>query len=92
MEVHVVRKVLNGRERHLRRRVWTRTRARMQGGLCALCGEPMGDDVTFDHVLPKSKGGKDTLENGQATHAMCNQFKSGTIGYVRNDKPIRKKR
>lgn len=88
----MVRKVLSGREWKLRKRVWVRTRALMQKGLCALCGEPMGDDVSFDHVHPRSKGGKNTFENCQATHSACNSFKSASTGYVRNDKPIHRKR
>lgn len=33
-------------------------------------------DITFDHILPKSKGGDDELENLQLAHFRCNQTKS----------------
>ncbi|MDB0600312.1 HNH endonuclease signature motif containing protein [Tenacibaculum maritimum] len=34
------------------------------------------EKLTFDHVIPKSKGGKDTTENGQILCARCNRRKS----------------
>lgn len=55
------------------------------------CVEPMGDNVSFDHVHPKSKGGRDTFENCQAVHSACNHFKAAVLGYKRNDKPVRRK-
>lgn len=35
--------------------------------------------LTFDHVMPKSKGGANTLENAQTLCYPCNQEKSDTI-------------
>ena len=33
-------------------------------GHCAYCGKKIEfDDMTIDHILPQSKGGKDTEEN-----------------------------
>lgn len=32
-------------------------------------------DITFDHILPLSKGGFDELENYQLAHWKCNQAK-----------------
>ena len=33
-------------------------------GHCAYCGKSIEfDDMTIDHILPQSKGGKDTVEN-----------------------------
>ena len=60
-----------------------------QNGLCALCGEAMPGhrfDVahatlwakqrpTFDHIVPRSKGGSDKDENFQLAHAICNKRK-----------------
>lgn len=42
--------------------------------LCALCGQPikMADDLTQDHILPVSMGGKTELENLQMAHKKCN--------------------
>ncbi|MEM9054831.1 MAG: HNH endonuclease [Pseudomonadota bacterium] len=64
-----------------------------QSGLCALCGEPMlrnrfeaphariwdKQRATLDHILPRSKGGKDAPENLQLTHAHCNKIKGNRI-------------
>lgn len=59
-----------------------------QGRLCALCGFRMPDDgelsadlekaygATFDHRIPRSRGGTDELENLRLVHALCN-FRRG---------------
>lgn len=48
---------------------------------CKLCGEPLDrkirDDkspryITFDHKLPRSKGGDDKIKNLQLAHQECN--------------------
>lgn len=54
-----------------------------QDGLCAGCGRPMGLSVrgpksratypTFDHVVPKSRGGGRVLINGLLKHRGCNE-------------------
>ena len=31
--------------------------------------------ATLDHIVPRSKGGADTLENLQLAHAHCNKVK-----------------
>ena len=59
------------------------------GSLCHLCGEDIdlnaprqtGVDgwdrgLHIDHVIPLSKGGKDTLENVRPSHGWCNLSKS----------------
>jgi len=65
-----------------------------QGGVCALCGKHIalnafpGDDfaMSIDHVLPKSKGGKDCIENYQLAHRLCNSLKGNSLVYlVEND-------
>lgn len=51
---------------------------RKQGGLCALCGGPMRpngdepDSITLDHVLPRSRGGSNHINNLQGAHKLCN--------------------
>lgn len=47
------------------------------GGRCALCGATK-DETTLhvDHIVPRSRGGKNTLDNLQVLCAACNQAKS----------------
>ena len=48
-----------------------------QGGRCALCNKPFDlKDMHADHIIPWSKGGKTTLENGQMLCIQCNLKKS----------------
>ncbi len=48
------------------------------------------DNAQVDHIIPKSKGGKSTLNNAQVLHQKTNQEKadklSGTIGPKSNRK------
>jgi 5-methylcytosine-specific restriction endonuclease McrA len=60
-----------------------------QDGLCALCDQPMlrsrfeaahatlwaKHRATIDHIQPRSKGGRDEIENLQLAHATCNKIK-----------------
>lgn len=51
---------------------------------CALCGQsidytlPHLDPMAYvvDHVIPRARGGADTLANKQAAHRRCNRDKS----------------
>ena len=49
-----------------------------QEGKCAICGKKFDSmkDITFDHIIPMSKGGDDYLENYQLAHFACNQLKN----------------
>ena len=49
-----------------------------QGGCCAGCFKPMGEDVHVDHVEPLARGGMDVFENCQLLHSDCNQAKGAT--------------
>ena len=44
---------------------------------CQYCGGK--DDLTFDHVIPRSKGGRTTLENVVAACAPCNLKKANRL-------------
>lgn len=45
--------------------------------ICYICGEWIGQDeqVTIDHVKPRSKNGRDTFENQKCCCYRCNQSK-----------------
>jgi 5-methylcytosine-specific restriction endonuclease McrA len=45
------------------------------GFACQYCGAP--DDLTFDHVIPRSRGGRTTWENIVTACAPCNLTKGG---------------
>jgi 5-methylcytosine-specific restriction endonuclease McrA len=53
----------------IRRKVFTRDSWR-----CARCG--IETVLTLDHIIPKSKGGSDKLNNLQALCFECNQKKA----------------
>ena len=42
---------------------------------CQYCGS--GDDLTFDHLVPRSRGGRTTWENIVTACARCNLVKGG---------------
>jgi 5-methylcytosine-specific restriction endonuclease McrA len=54
---------------------------------CGLCGEPIDyslphtDPMSFvvDHIIPRAKGGPDTLENKQAAHKAHNRAKGDSL-------------
>ncbi|MEU5668963.1 HNH endonuclease [Micromonospora sp. NPDC047753] len=51
---------------------------------CALCGEEIDYTLPYldpgeyvvDHIVPRNKGGADTLANKQPAHRRCNRIKS----------------
>ena len=45
------------------------------GFKCGICGEPLGDEVHFEHVIPISRGGGHSQDNVQPTHGRCNRVK-----------------
>ncbi|MDJ0602006.1 MAG: group II intron reverse transcriptase/maturase [Crocosphaera sp.] len=53
-----------------------------QKGKCALCGQHFTPDdlIEIDHIIPKSKGGKDEYKNYQALHRHCHDVKSRNDG------------
>jgi 5-methylcytosine-specific restriction endonuclease McrA len=44
---------------------------------CQYCGDE--EDLTFDHVIPRSRGGKTTWENVVTACAPCNLMKGGRL-------------
>ncbi len=58
--------------REVQREVFTR-----DGGRCVECGSDF--QIQYDHVIPHSLGGADTLQNLQLLRAPCNQSKGATF-------------
>lgn len=50
-----------------------RTLLARDGELCFLCGLPLGDDITEEHLVPVTHGGPDHLANKVLAHAACNK-------------------
>ena len=44
---------------------------------CQYCGD--GNDLTFDHVIPRSRGGRTTWDNVVTACAPCNLLKGGRL-------------
>ncbi len=48
------------------------------GPLCGISGGPLGDDITIDHIVPKSQGAlgdgrsANNLDNLRLAHEKCN--------------------
>jgi HNH endonuclease len=49
------------------------------GHLCYLCDEPLNSDITIDHVVPKSRGGSEDVDNFKLAHFRCNQDKADRL-------------
>ncbi len=48
--------------------------------LCLYCGKPFTDgELTRDHVMPVSRGGKDTWDNVVSACKRCNHFKGNRL-------------
>jgi 5-methylcytosine-specific restriction endonuclease McrA len=73
------------------REAWKRHLLKRQRRICPLCGcrfptEADGPNLfvrgywpTFDHIVPKSLGGPDRIENLQLVHGTCNKKKGNTL-------------
>ena len=53
-----------------------------QKGKCAHCGLTFHEEdvMEIDHIIPKSKGGKDTYKNLQLLHRHCHDVKTANDG------------
>ena len=49
--------------------------------ICAICGDEIEsyDEYQPDHIDPHAQGGRTVIENGQLSHASCNQSKSDKL-------------
>lgn len=46
---------------------------------CSICGGALGDDRSFDHVMPLSKGGPHSIGNLAIAHLKCNNRKRARV-------------
>ncbi len=70
----MARKVPNYRRRRRIRKI-LKHRNHIPDGcvICPLCGNVVPwDELTVDHIVPKSLGGSDKIENLQFAHRDCN--------------------
>lgn len=51
------------------------------GDICFLCSKPFQENnkATIDHLVPRSRGGSDKIENLRLMCKRCNQFKNDRI-------------
>ncbi|MCY7334877.1 MAG: group II intron reverse transcriptase/maturase [Chamaesiphon sp.] len=56
------------------------TLLKKQKGKCTFCGNYFkdGDSLEVDHIIPKSKGGKDKYDNWQLLHRHCHDTKTAS--------------
>ncbi len=47
-------------------------------GICRRCGEPAGESAHVDHIVPRSQGGQDTMENLETLCHPCHSRKTAT--------------
>ena len=49
-------------------------------GICQICLEAVEyEDYHCDHIIPYSRGGHTTIDNGQCTHSLCNMKKGSRV-------------
>lgn len=54
------------------------------GPICQICQRPFTetDPPTIDHIIERSRGGSNRLENLRLTHRKCNDFRSNKPGVL----------
>lgn len=58
---------------------WRRLRKAViarDGGICQACGRIVTGQAHIDHIIPKSRGGRDELPNLQLLHHECHSRKT----------------
>ena len=56
---------------------------------CQYCGEPFASpDLTFDHVIPRSRGGRTTWENVVTACSCCNLRKANRLPHETDMFPL----
>lgn len=61
---------------HKKRKAFTLELIRIYGNLCCLCGLRIKrGEESCEHLIPRSKGGRTTIENCRPAHIRCNSAK-----------------
>lgn len=61
---------------HKHRKAFTLELIRIYGNLCCLCGLRIKrGEESCEHLIPRSKGGRTTIENCRPAHIRCNSAK-----------------
>ena len=61
---------------HKQRKAFTLDLIRIYGNLCCLCGLRIKrGEESCEHLIPRSKGGRTTIENCRPAHIRCNSAK-----------------
>lgn len=56
------------------------------GAICGICGKPgLIENMNVDHIIPKSKGGSNRLDNLQLAHIRCNHAKGNKTPQKENN-------
>ncbi|MCB1719740.1 MAG: HNH endonuclease, partial [Candidatus Competibacteraceae bacterium] len=58
--------------RLVRRSPKVKTLLRRDGGNCFYCREPLGDDITVEHLVCRAHGGPNHISNLVLAHGQCN--------------------
>lgn len=76
---------------HARSPAFTRFNVFLRDGFaCQYCGANERELLTFDHVVPRSKGGRTTWENIVAACSPCNLKKGGRLPEQAKMRPARR--
>lgn len=61
-----------------------------QAGRCACCGEELGPDNHYDHIIPWEWVGDELADNAQLLCGPCNEHKSGCVYYMLKSQLLKK--
>lgn len=58
------------------------------GGLCIICGEPLGADIDGTHLIPRGQVGGESYLVLSAAHTGCNQFDGKVVVRPKKEAPL----
>ena len=72
--IKMIQKIYKSKVRFSKKNVIVRDK-----GTCQYCGAQTSNDITIDHVIPVSRGGKTTFDNCVACCKKCNSAKNNAL-------------